>query len=126
MPATEVPRALRTWFVVHFVADVLFALPLFFTPRAFLHAFGWAPVDPAMTRLVAAALVGIGVESWLGRGAPIASFRTMLRIKCIWSGVATVGLVWSAVDGGPAATWLFVAIFAGFHGVWQYWRRRLG
>jgi hypothetical protein len=56
-----VPPSARTWFVIHFVADVLFAVPLFFFPETTLSLLGWTDVDPAATRLVAAALFGIGI-----------------------------------------------------------------
>lgn len=120
-----VPAALRTWFVVHAAVDLLFALPLFFAPRWFLGSLGWTEVDPVTARLVAAALVGIGLESWLARDAPVASYRTMLQLKCVWSAVATLGLAWSALTGSPPLTWGFVAVFAAFHVLWQVWRVRL-
>lgn len=116
------PRGLRTAFVVHFVADVSFALPLFFAPVPFLTALGWKAVDPLATRLVAAALFGIGIQSWLGRDEPKEAFRAMLTLKVIWSAAATLGLVWSTLDGGPPMGWAFVAIFAGFHVVWLRYR----
>ena len=120
-----VPVWLRRWFVVHFVADWIFALPLFVAPRAFLGLLGWTEVDPVSTRLVAAALFGIGTESLLNRNGTIESFRSMLNLKIIWSATATLGLVWSALDGGPVMTWGFVASFAAFNGLWSYWRWRL-
>src|SRR2546426_5283160 len=40
-----VPSSLRTWFVIHFLADVLFALPLFLAPRWTLSLLGWPAVD---------------------------------------------------------------------------------
>ncbi len=60
---------LRWWFVVHFVLDVVAAVPLFVTPTQLLGWLGWNAVDPISTRLVAAALFGIGIESYLGRNA---------------------------------------------------------
>ncbi len=120
-----VPAALKRWFVVHFVADWLFALPLFFAPRFTLGLFGWTEIDPVTARLVAAALVGIGTQSLLGRHDSRDSYLTMLNLKILWSATATAGLVWSALEGGPAMTWGFVAIFAAFNGLWVYWQRRL-
>ena len=129
MPDTQeqgVPAALRTWFVVHFVADLVFALPLFVAPRPFLMVFGWNEVDPVTTRLVAAALLGIGIQSLLGRNERPETFRAMLNLKIIWSSTATLGIVASIAQGAPAMAWGFAAIFGGFCGVWTYWRRRLG
>jgi hypothetical protein len=120
-----VPKALRAWFVVHCVADLAVAVPLFFAPEAFLGALGWTEIDPAASRLVAAALFGIGIQSYLGRNEPRDAFRAMLNVKVIWSSVATAGLVWFQVTGGPPLGWAFVATFAAFHVLWVYWRRQL-
>ncbi len=120
-----VPSALRTWFVVHFVADVLFAVPLFVAPRAFLGMLGWSSVDPLASRLVAAALFGIGIQSLLGRGEPRDTFRAMLNLKVIWSAFATLGLIVSQLQGGPPFGWAFVGVFGGFNVVWSYFRWRL-
>ena len=123
--APEPPASLRLWFVVHFVADVVFAAPLFLAPRAFLGMLGWSAVDPLATRLVAAALFGIGIQSLLGRNEPTATFRAMLNLKIIWSACATAGLVWSQLEGGPPLGWAFVGVFGAFNVVWTYFRWRL-
>lgn len=125
----RVPKALRTWFVIHFWADILFALPLFFAPVLFLTTFGWPQVDPLTTRLVACALFGIGIESLIGRNADAASFLAMLNLKVIWSATATVGIAWSMLTADPALPpigWAFFATFAGFHVIWLRFRLRLG
>lgn len=121
----EVPIALRRWFVAHGVIDWFFAVPLFFFPEPFLGALGWAVVDPMATRGVAAALVGIGTQSLLSRRAGAAVYRHMLSLKILWSSTAVLGFAWSALAGGPRAGWAFAAIFAGFDGLWTYWRWRL-
>jgi hypothetical protein len=128
MSDVEVPQALRTWFVVHFWADMLTAIPLFFAPVMVLELFGWTAVDPFATRIVAAALFGIGIESWIGRNATAEAFRAMLNLKVIWSGMVVIGLAWSLLDGGagqPVGAWIALGIFGAFHGVWLYWRMQL-
>ena len=117
-----VPRSLRTWFVVHFWADILFAVPLFLAPRRFLSLLGWPAVDPIATRLVAAALFGIGIQSLLGRGEKAPTFRALLNLKIIWSAAATLGIVWSQLEGGPALGWALAAIFAAFNALWVRYR----
>jgi hypothetical protein len=114
--------------VVHFWADILFALPLFIAPVAVLELLGWRQVDPFTTRLAAAALFGIGIESLLGRNAEIEVFKSMLNLKVIWSATATIGIAWSLLDGvqgRPFFGWAILGIFASFHGLWLYWRLRL-
>ena len=120
-----VPSALRTWFVIHFVADLIFALPMFVAPHWTMALLGWQTIDPITTRLVAAALFGIGIESWLGRNAAVETFRAMLQLKILWSSTATLGIAWSIAEGAPAMAWLFLAVFGGFCAVWSYWRWRL-
>jgi len=124
--APDVPPALRRWFVVHFFADILFAMPLLVAPRATLGLFGWPAVDPVATRLVAAALVGIGVESLLGRSASRDSFKTMLRLKVLWSVTANVGIAWSIAEGAPWGAWLFQGIFLAFSALWIRYALLLG
>jgi hypothetical protein len=85
-------------------------------------------VDPVASRLVAAALFGIGIESLLARTAPSSSFPALLDLKLIWSTAALVGLLLSileGVHGVPWALWGFVAIFAAFNLLWGWWRRRV-
>ncbi len=124
-PPAPLPRGLRTWFVVHFVADLVTALPLFFFPRQVLQSLGWGAVDPLATRLVAAALFGIGIQSLLGRAEGPEAYRGMLNLKLIWSSSASVGLALSLAEGAPPAAWAFLAIFVGFFFVWLRYRMAL-
>lgn len=121
-----VPVGLRRWFVAHFWADLLAALPLFVAPRQVLGWLGWTAVDPIATRLVAAALFGIGIESYLGRNADVEAFRGMLNLKVIWSAAAVLGVLWSLLEGGPTAGWAVLAIFVAFHVIWLRYRLLLG
>ncbi|CAN5706086.1 hypothetical protein BH11MYX2_BH11MYX2_27970 [soil metagenome] len=117
-----VPVSLRRWFVIHFVADVAAAVPLFIAPVWVLQLLGWSAVDPIATRLAAAALFAIGIESYVGRNASVDVFRGMLNLKVIWSAFAAIGVLWSQLQGGPPAGWGVFAIFAGFHIVWLRYR----
>lgn len=120
-----VPSGLRVWFVVHFVVDVVAAVPLLVAPEPTLRWLGWRTIDPFATRLVAVALLGIGIESFLGRNSDAHTYRAMLNLKLIWSGSAVLGISWSMASDGPAAG-AFLAIFAAFFAVWAYYRLRLG
>lgn len=125
----EAPAALKRWFVVHFVADVVFAVPLLLFPHTFLSALGWSIVDPFAARLVAAALFGIGIESFLARHAPLSSYRSMITLKIIWSSAAILGMAVTVLQYPTfraPASYLLIAIFVGFNIVWLYWKRRLG
>ncbi len=124
----EVPKALRNWFLVHFIVDVLFAVPLLAAPVYFLTALGWQVVDPVAARLVAAALLGIGIESLLSYKSPAETYLGMLNLKIIWSLAAVAGLILSLAGGAqgrPPALWLLLFVFAAFNVLWIYWRIRL-
>jgi len=120
-----VPNGLRTWFVIHFVADVLFAIPLLLFPQAILHFIGWRTYDPVTTRLVGAALMGIGVESLLGRNANTDTFRAMLNLKVIWASSALFAISAGIVEGASPTAWLILGIFFVFWCVWVYYRLAL-
>ncbi|MCH8025080.1 MAG: hypothetical protein IIB43_10295 [Candidatus Marinimicrobia bacterium] len=122
---TTVPLALRNWFVVHFALDVVFAVPLLLAPEWLLPRLGWLFVDPVTSRLVGAALMGIGVQSLLGRNAGIETFRAMLNLKIIWSASATFGLGLALLKGGPPVAGLFLMVFMAFMGLWVYYRLRV-
>ncbi len=124
-----VPTALKRWFVIHFIIDMIAAIPLFFFPEFILGLLGWTSVDTFMTRIVGAAFFGIGIESLLGRNACTDTFRAMLNLKIIWSATAIIGIGWSFLEGGQGdAIWVLLTlfIFVVFHINWIYWRVRIG
>lgn len=121
-PITEVPLSLRRWFVLHFAFDIVFAIPLLLIPEVIMPIFGWTVVDPITSRLVGAALLGIGVESLIGRNASREVFKAMLNLKILWASGAVLGIGLGLIAGAPPAAWLFLVIFAGFLIVWIYYR----
>lgn len=123
--ADYIPHSLRTWFVIHFAADMLFGLPLLFFPRSLLPLLGWTTYDPMTSRLVGAALMGIGLESLLGRNASAETFRAMLNLKIIWASSAIFAIAAAIIEGAPTASWAFLGIFVVFWCVWTYYRLKL-
>ena len=121
----EVPNNLRIWFVIHFYADMLFGIPLLLFPELVMPLLGWDAIDPISTRVVGAALMGIGIESYLGRNASLEVFKAMLNLKVIWSSSAILGIGLGIWQGGARAGWLFLAIFVIFWFVWAYYWRKL-
>lgn len=125
MHTEPIPKGLPFWFVVHFAADLIFALPLMIAPELFLTALGWTAVDPVSARLVGAALLGIGGQSLIGRRESASAFRAMLNLKIIWSLSACLGFGLSLAQGAPVMTWAFLAIFASFSALWMHYRWKL-
>ena len=121
----EIPKTLKVWFVIHFIADTLFAVPLFIAPVFLLKLLNWQIIDPLMARMVAAALFGIGIESLLCIKLGKDAFIAMLNLKIIWSFAAitgfTIGLI-QGLFGYPAVGIGLLLIFTGFNILWIYWR----
>ena len=125
---SNVPKKLKVWFVIHFIVDISFALPLFFVPERFMTLLGWRTVDPITARMVAAALFGIGGESLINVSLKKDAFVTMLNLKIIWSIAAIIGFIIALAEGAfgyPAVGFGLLAVFAAFNIVWVYWRIRL-
>lgn len=121
-------RWLRIWFIIHFYADIIFAIPLFLFPEYILQLAGWQTVDPIATRGVAAALFGIGIESYLGRNSSSETYKNLLNLKIIWSFAATIGLLIALIQNvynRPLMLWIMFFIFVLFHILWIYWRIQL-
>ena len=123
--SVSLPASLRAWFIAHFIVDMLVAVPLMICPTFVLGHLGWTAIDPVATRLVAAALLGIGLQSFFGRNDGIETYRAMLRLKVIWSLAAVVGVFVSIAEGAPPASWAVLAIFVVFLGVWSHHAIRL-
>jgi hypothetical protein len=122
--AMDVPITLRRWFVAHFVVDFFFGIPLLIAPGLVLRPLGWTAVDGTSSRLVGAALLGIGASSWFCRNAGLEVLKAMLDLKLVWSFSAIVGLVISVGQGAPAPVWAFLSLFIAFFGVWTHYRIR--
>lgn len=118
-------KNIKNWFILHFVVDYLFAIPLFIAPEWTLSTFGWGPVDPVTTRLVAAAPFGIGGISLVHRNANQTTMRAMLDLKLIWSATAVIGLLVSITNGVSQFHWFVTALFTLFFFVWLKFRREI-
>jgi hypothetical protein len=59
-----IPKSLQRWLIVHFVVDVIFAIPLIFFQIWILGLFELPASESVMARLVGAALIGIGSTSF--------------------------------------------------------------
>lgn len=124
-----VPRMLKFWFVLHFAVDMMLAVPLFIAPVFTLEALGLQAVDPYASRIAAAALFGIGIESLLGRNGGIQAYRGMLNLKIIWSAGAIIGLLLTFAEGGAGRPFMVIVlalIFIIFNIIWVYWRIQVG
>ncbi len=119
-----IPKSLRIWFVIHFVVDLIFALPLIFFPAVVFGMFGLVMGDSLAPRLVGAAFLAIGTTSLIMRNAGLESYRALLNLKIIWSSSALIGIALAIINGSPAIAWLPFGIFVIFWIAWVfYWKK---
>ena len=122
----QVPHSLKTWFIIHFIIDYIFGVPLLFAPRFALTLFGFQAAELLTARLVGAALIGIGGISFFAREKNKDVYRPLLLLKILWSLSAIFGIVITLFEGAPPAAFIVLLIFAFFSGLWLYFWRRLG
>ena len=115
------------WFLVHGIVDLIIAIPLLVAPEAFLEWLGWIDTDVFTTRIVAAALIGIGLESLLGYRTEFYAVKAMLNLKILWAIAVIVGLLWSAIvaPAVPWGMWPILGLFVVFLASWIVWRFRV-
>ncbi len=87
-----VPRTLRLWFIAHFIIDAVTAIPIFIWPAMF-NRYTSLPIDPVAVRLLASAMLAIGITSLLTVRRGVESYKTFLILKIIWSSLAIIGLL---------------------------------
>ena len=121
----EVPSNLRAWFLIHFFVDIIFAIPLLISPVWFLSLLGWEIIDPFASRLVGAALFGIGGISLLSRNKGLESYQSLLTLKIIWSVSAIIGILLSIIENVHKIRLIILIMFSIFSAVWIYYKFKL-
>jgi hypothetical protein len=119
-------KALKYTFAVHIVFAVLFGLPLLLAPGRFLGLFGWAPIDPLISRLLGAALLALGWGSVRGSQAmEIVQVKTLIEMELVYTVLGCVGLLRHLLFAHwPWYVWTIFVILALFAIVWfVHWLR---
>ena len=117
-----IPRGLKAWFVLHFIVDILFAIPLILFPDLVMSLFDITSYDLLTPRLVGAALVGIGGVSFVIRNEGRIVYNALLSLKILWSFAAMLGVAIYLLEGGSKMSSILFAIFFVFAGVWNYYK----
>jgi hypothetical protein len=118
---SKIPNSVRVWFLIHFLVDIFFAVPLIFAPIWFMSVFGLEVTETLSIRLVGAALAGIGGVSFWSHGADFSAFQSLLRLKILWSLSALLAIGLYIFNGGHGVAWLFFTIFLLFSVIWNYY-----
>ena len=113
-------KALKYTFLTHAVVAVLFGIALLIVPGRFLGWFGWAPIDPIISRLLGAALLALAWSSFRGwRATERAQVVILVEMEAVFTVLGCAGLLRHLlVAGYPAMVWMVFAIFGIFAIAW--------
>jgi len=121
----KTPRSLKIWFIIHFLIDIIFGLPLLFIPKLTLTFLGFTTIETLTARLLGAALIGIGGTSFLIKDKKLEQFKALLLLKIVWSSAAILAILLTLYQGAPKITWLILIVFVIFSAVWYYYNKTL-
>lgn len=125
MKNNTIPSGLRTWFLFHFILDMALALPLVFAPSFVLDFLQFPPVNLLFPRIIGAAMLAIGGNSFVMRNKGPEVYSAMLDLKLIWSGAAILGLAMSVAEMRDPVTIGSLSLFVILFVVWAYYRNRI-
>jgi len=115
-------RSLRITFLVHAIVAFLMGVPLLVAPGRWLSLFGWAPIDPLMSRMFGAALLAMAwssVRGYLAEGWD--QVEIVVELEAVFTVLASIGLLRHLLIGTwPWYTWTILGIFGLFAVAWIY------
>ncbi len=113
-------KSLKFWFTFHFIIDFIVAFLLIFYPMILVDFLG-VSYEPVTTKLVAAALLGIGGISLISKNYSKETHKALLELKLIWSFFATVLVFCYAKSLMNFKLMLVPLVFGLFFVLWFYY-----
>jgi hypothetical protein len=124
---SKMPQGLNTTFLLHFIVCLVFGLGFLLIPNVLGNLYGLNAQEPAIYRLLGAAILGFGASSWLSyKATEWESVRIVVVMELVWAILGTLVLLLALLFAGfPALGWLNVVILAAFAIAfgWFYFRR---
>jgi hypothetical protein len=115
-------KSLRYTFIVHAIVAFVLGAPLLLAPGRTLGLFGWAPVDPLISRILGAALLGLAWSSFRGwRAAERKQVAVLIELEAIFCVLSCIGMVRQTFGYYyPYYVWALLVILAAFAVAWVY------
>jgi Co/Zn/Cd efflux system component len=115
-------KSLRVIFMVHAIVSAVLGALFLIIPGRFLGLFGWAPIDPIISRLLGAAFLALAWGSYRGwRASEKAQVAILVELEAVFCVLASAGLLRHLlVAAWPWYVWLLFAGFAVFAIAWIY------
>jgi hypothetical protein len=112
----QVKPGLKTTFLFHFVAALIFGLIYLLIPETFGRLINWPVPDVPAYRLLGAAILGYGTSSILAyQETAWEKVIIVVRAEIVWTALATLVLLWGLIFAGlPAFGWLLALLMAAF------------
>jgi len=116
----EIPKGLKTAFLIHAVVALIFGLALFIAPGRFARLINWSPMDPVISRVLGAALLALAVSSWLSyRATTWEKVEIKVQLEIVFTVLGVVGLLRHLLFlPTPAFAWVNLVVLAAFAVVW--------
>ena len=113
-------KLLKVTLLVHIVLAAGLGLPLLAMPGRFLGLLGWAPVDPLISRMFGAALLGLG---WLDfrtlRGGNRQGAQGVIEAGILFCGLAAIGMLRNMGGSSwPWYVWTVLGFYVALAGLW--------
>ena len=112
----KISQGLKTTFLVHFIAALLFGLSFLFMPVLVGSWYGLNVQEPDTYRLLGAAMLGFAVSSWFAyRATDWESVRIVVVMELVWTILGTLVLLYALLFASfPALGWLNAVILGAF------------
>lgn len=119
-------NGLRTTFLIHTPLSLLFGIVFYLMPGIWADLVKWTPFDAAMTQLLGAAVLAIGVSSWLAYKAESwKEVRITVQFEIVFTVAGSlIGLYAFFFAGAPLFIWVLISVMVIFGALWIYFYRQ--
>jgi len=121
----SISSGLRTTFLVHAIAGLVLGLAYLLIPDMVGSMLNWDMSDPAY-RLLGAALLALGVSSWLAYKAGVwGEVKIVVQLEVVWTVLGALVVLWGLLTGVfPPIGWANFALLAIFAIAFGYFYKR--